>query len=113
MRIQKRSRKNKPAVSEAKELTQRSRLKSLVKNTFNTKNNIICIMDDVPYFMLDGKKWQGRQYFKGKKHTDNKIKYLEHIKFPCNQSARNVGTSVFEFGLAVNSDRLLSTGCQK
>lgn len=115
MGIQKKCRKNKATVSEAQEITQKSRLRSLVKKTFHAKNNVVCIMDDESYFTMDGNEWQGKHYFEGKRPIDDNIKFVEHTKFPKKVllwlAISQHGMSepeFFESGLAVNSERYIN-----
>lgn len=63
MGIVKRSRKVKPTVSENQKMSQKKRLRTLVKNIFYAKNDILCVMFDESYFTLDGNEWQGKFYF--------------------------------------------------
>lgn len=112
MKINKRSRKMKPAVSEAQEVTQKQRLKKLVGNTFRVQNDVTCIMDDESYFTLDGNEWQGKHYFeKNDAPVSSEVKYVEHKKFPKKVllwlaiSPNGMSEPVFfESGLAVHGD---------
>lgn len=108
MSIQKKSRKNKPSVSEAQEITQNSRLRSLVKNTFCATNDIVCIMDDKSYFTLDGNEWQVQNFYEGRQPIRDKVKCVEHRKFPKKVLVSWMSDPVFyESGLAVNSERYI------
>ena len=115
MGIDKRCRKVKPTVSENQEITQKVRLRKLVKEIFYAKNNVTCVMDDESYFTLDGNEWQGNYYFENTNGpTDENVKYIEHTKFPKKVllwlaiSRRGMSKPVFfESGLAVNADRYI------
>lgn len=116
MGVVRRSRKVKPKVSEDQEVTQKIRLKSLVKKIFYARNDVLCIMDDESYFTLDGNEWQGKNYFeKSGNVVDVNVKYVEHTKFPKKVllwvaiSPRGISKPVFfESGLAVNVDRYIN-----
>ena len=79
MGITRKSRKTKPAVTDAQLKIQKCRLQKLIKNTFSANKNIKCVMDDETYLTLDGNEWQGSYYYESEKSpaADN-VKFIDH-----------------------------------
>lgn len=113
--IKKRSRKVKPKVSETQAAVQKVRLRKLVRNVFQAKNDVLCIMDDETYFTLDGNEWQGKYFYDSPKaQVKEDVKFVEHTKFPGKillwLAISPLGMSkpvFFESGLAITANRYI------
>jgi hypothetical protein len=84
----------------------------MTQNFFSVKSIYKCVMDDEPYFTVEGNKWQQQSYYKPEDYPATEdVKFIRKTKFPAKVllwlAVSESGISkpvVFKSGLAVNRE---------